>query len=196
MTGDPYDVPEDPYCYADTDVLRNTADLRDQALLDDYELEMTSLRAQEALPEGVYDPAHYRAVHHHLFQDVYDWAGEYRTVRTGKGGNWFCFPENIERQINGLFPRLDDVTFKPGASRDAFIDAATFFLSELNVIHCFREGNGRAQLTFVHMLALRAGHPLNLELIERDTFLPAIIESFSGELANLRVEIAKLYGNA
>jgi cell filamentation protein len=194
MIGDPYDVPEDPYCYENTDVLKNKAGLRDQTLLDDFELEMTTLRAQEALPEGEYDPAHYCAVHHHLFQDVYDWAGEHRTVRTGKGGNWFCYPENIERQMEGLFSRLDDAAFMPGASREKFIDAVTYFLSELNVIHCFREGNGRAQLTFVHMLALRAGHPLNLERIERETFLPAIIESFGGDLASLRREIAKLYG--
>jgi cell filamentation protein len=193
MIGDPYDVPDDPYCYENTDVLRNKAGLRDQALLDDFELEMTNLRAQEALPEGAYDPPHYCAVHHHLFQDVYDWAGEYRTVRTGKGNNWFCYPENIKRQMEGLFSQLDDAAFVPGASRDEFIDAVTFFLSELNVIHCFREGNGRTQLTFVHMLALRAGHPLNLERIERETFLPAIIESFSGELASLRREIARLY---
>lgn len=194
MNGDPYEVHQDPYCYENTTVLINSAGLRDQALLDDFELEMLNLRAQEPLPEGAFAPSHYRAVHRHLFQDVYDWAGEYRTVRTGKGGNWFCYPENIEQQINGLFSQLAAAAFLPGATRDEFIDAVTFFLSELNVIHCFREGNGRAQLTFVDMLASRAGHPLNLELIQRETYLPAIIESFAGELANLRSEIAKLYG--
>ena len=196
MTGDTYEVHEDPYCYENTNVLRNKADLRDQALLDDFELEMLNLRAQEPLPEGAYDPSHYRAVHHHLFQDVYDWAGEYRTVRTAKGGNWFCYPENIEQQINGLFSKLAGAVFLPGATRDDFIDALTFFLSELNVIHCFREGNGRAQLIFVDMLASRADHPLNLELIKRETYLPAIIESFAGGPANLRAEIAKLYASS
>jgi cell filamentation protein len=72
MIGDPYDVFEDPYCYEGTDVLKNKAGLRDQALLDDFELEMMNLRAQETLPEGAYDPSHYCAVHHHLIQDVYD----------------------------------------------------------------------------------------------------------------------------
>ena len=192
MIGDPYHVPDDPYCYENTDVLRNKAGLRDQALLDDFELEMTTLRAQEPLPDGAYDPAHYCAVHHHLFQDVYDWAGKYRTVRTGKGGNWFCFPENIERQIGRLFSQLGHAAFMPGGSRDEFLDRATFFLSELNVIHCFREGNGRTQLTFLHLLALRAGRALDLEQIERETFLPAIVESFRGELARLRAELEKL----
>src|ERR1700754_2349540 len=118
MSGDPYDAFDDPYCYENTDVLKNRAGLQDQALLNDFELEMMNLRAQEPLPDGAYDPAHYCAVHHHLFQDVYDWAGEYRTVRTGKGGNWFCFPENIQQQMDGLFSRLGGGAFTPGASRD------------------------------------------------------------------------------
>jgi len=52
MTGSAYDAFEDPYCYEGASVLKNKAGLRDQALLDDFELEMTNLRAQEALPEG------------------------------------------------------------------------------------------------------------------------------------------------
>ncbi|HEV7691895.1 MAG TPA: Fic family protein [Hyphomonadaceae bacterium] len=192
MTGDPYEAFDDPYCYENTDVLKNRAGLRDQALLDDFELEMMNLRALEPLPEGVYDPAHYCAAHHHHFQDVYDWAGQYRTVRTFKGGNPFCFPEYIENEMARLFGRLGDASFLPGSARNDFIDAVTSFLADLNVIHCFREGNGRTQLTFVHMLALRAGHSLVLERIERATFIPAMIESFDGELANLRREIANL----
>jgi cell filamentation protein len=98
--------------------------------------------------------------------------------------------------VERLFARLNGAAFLPGTSRDEFIDAVTSFLADLNVIRCFQEGNGRAQLTFVHMLALRAGHSLMLERIERETFLSAIIESFGGELASLRREIAKLYGGA
>jgi cell filamentation protein len=166
--------------------------LRDAERLSDFELEMSSLRAQEPLPEGGFDPAHYCAVHHHLFQDVYVWAGKYRTVRTAKGGNPFCFPEYIAREMTRLFAGLNAAAFLPGSTPDEFVDTATALLADLNVIHCFREGNGRAQLIFMHMLALRAGHPMKLERIERETFLPAMIESFGGNLGNLRREIARL----
>src|SRR6266403_4270572 len=63
--------------------------------LEAFEIEMTTLRANEPLPDGGYNARHYCRVHHHLFQDVYTWAGKYRTVRTSKGGNPFCFPKYI-----------------------------------------------------------------------------------------------------
>jgi cell filamentation protein len=74
----------------------NKLDLRAQEELDAFEAEISSARAEEPLPEGTLSFTRYKAVHHHLFQDVYDWAGQVRTVRISKGGNPFCFPENIE----------------------------------------------------------------------------------------------------
>lgn len=192
MSGSPYDVFDDPYCYKGTTVLKNKLGLRDQAQLTDYELEMTALRAREPFPDGGFDPSHYCAVHHHLFQDVYVWAGRYRTVRTAKGGNVFCYPEHIDRQMTLLFARLRADPFLGGATRAAFVAAASGFLSELNVIHCFREGNGRAQLSFMHLLAERAGHPVRLDRVRPTEFLNAMIASFAGDLTLLQKEIARL----
>src|SRR5260370_41139265 len=84
MSSEGYDAFDDPYCYPGTTVLRNRLDIRDQSELDAFEVEITTLRAEEPLPDGDFDPAHYCRIHHHLFQDVYDWAGQYRTVRTSK----------------------------------------------------------------------------------------------------------------
>lgn len=101
------------------------------------------LRANEALPYGQFDPAHYHAVQHHLFQDVYDWAGEYRTIRIAKGSAMFCFPEHIAGQMDLLFTSLANAPFLPGATATEFITASAQFLADLNAIHPFREGNGR-----------------------------------------------------
>jgi cell filamentation protein len=90
-----YDAIADPYTYANSTVLVNKLDLREQAELDAFEAEISSARAEEPLPDGALDFIHYKAVHHHLFQDVYQWAGLVRTVRISKGGNPFCFPGNI-----------------------------------------------------------------------------------------------------
>lgn len=192
MIGDPYDVFDDPYCYKGTDVLKNKAGLRDAERLSDFELEMTTLRASEPLPAGRFDPKHYRAVHRHLFQDVYAWAGRYRTVRTAKGGNHFCFPEHIEREMARLFARLHLDPFTGGASRRDFVAAAADFLAELNVIHGFREGNGRSQLAFMALVGDRAGFHLDLERIDEHRFLRAMIRSFSGDLVSLKKEIGAL----
>jgi cell filamentation protein len=91
-----YDAIDDPYTYENSTVLVNRLGLRDQAELSAFEAEISSARADEPLPLGDLDFAHYRTIHHHLFQDVYSWAGDIRTVRLAKGGNPFCFPENIK----------------------------------------------------------------------------------------------------
>ncbi len=91
-----------------------------------------------------------------------------------------------------LFERLKDEPFREGSSFEVFVDAVTGFLAELNAIHPFREGNGRIQLSFLDMLALRAGHSLDLTKIVPESFLAAMIESFKGELGPLKTELVGL----
>src|SRR4051812_4181722 len=101
-----YDAIDDPYTYENSTVLINKLGLQAQADLDAFEAEISNARADEPLPDGSLDFTHYKAVHHHLFQDVYQWAGKARKVRMSKGGNPFCFPENIQAQADKLFERL------------------------------------------------------------------------------------------
>lgn len=74
-----YDAVADDYCYPGTTVLKNKLDLTDADELDAFEAEVSDARADEALPAGDLDFTHFKAIHGHLFQDVYDWAGETRT---------------------------------------------------------------------------------------------------------------------
>jgi cell filamentation protein len=156
------------------------------------ELELTSLRAEEPLPRGRFTPTHYRRIHHHLFQDIYAWAGQYRTIRTAKGGNWFCFPEHIDSQMKRLFGKLKKSDYLRETNAKDFSVAAATFLAELNAIHPFREGNGRAQLSFMTILSIEAGHPLRIEDVREETFMPAMIASFSGDLKPLVSELVSL----
>ena len=91
-----------------------------------------------------------------------------------------------------LFRKLDAAPFKPGADFGAFAAAAAEFMGDLNAIHPFREGNGRSQLSFFHLVALRAGHPIALARVNPRTFMPAMIASFDGVLAPLVAEITSL----
>lgn len=187
-----YDAFDDPYCYTGTGVLRNKAGLRDPEILEAFELEMTTLRAEEPLPEGRFGPAHYRAVHRHLFQDVYPWAGRYRTVRTSKAGNLFCFPEHIPAQMDALFAQLRAGPCFAEPGRDTFVAAAAEFLGELNAIHPFREGNGRSQLAFMHLIGIRAGHPFDFARVKRTSFMPAMIASYDKDYGPLATELEGL----
>src|ERR1700730_6977424 len=175
-----YDAIEDPYTYKNSTVLVNKLDLHDQAALDAFEGEISSARAAEPLPDGLLDFTHYKAVHHHLFQDVYEWAGQPRTVRISKSGNPFCFPENIEGQAYQLFDDLRMSDYLRNLDPKTFSANAAHFLAELNAIHAFREGNGRSQLTFFALLADFAGHQLNIDKLNPDEMLAAMIASFDG----------------
>jgi cell filamentation protein len=154
-----YDAIDDPYTYENSTVLINKLELRDQSDLDDFEAEISSARANEPLPEGKLDFAHYCAVHRHLFQDIYEWAGIPRTVRMSKQRNPFCFPEHIAAQATKLFADLKAKKYLENLPAKEFAENAAHFLAELNAIHAFREGNGRTQLSFFLPAGRSAGPP-------------------------------------
>lgn len=173
-----YDAVNDPYCYPGTTVLINKLNIRDQAALDEFEAEITANRALEPLPSGNLSYAQYRAIHRHLFQDVYDWAGQVRTVRISKGGNPFCFPENINKEMMRLFAGLKKANNYRSLTGKLFAKKAAHLLAEINAVHAFREGNGRTQLAFLTLLADKAKHPLDLEGMDASKMLEAMIASF------------------
>jgi cell filamentation protein len=149
-------------------------------------------RAGEPLPDGNLDFAHYCAIHHHLFQDVYEWAGKPRTVRISKQGSAFCFPEHIDAQATKLFFDLKAADFFKNLPISEFAEKSAHFLAELNAIHAFREGNGRTQLTFFALLTNRAGQSLDLEKMDPDAMLGAMISSFGGNESELVKVIREL----
>lgn len=187
-----YEIADDTYCYPGTTVLINKIPTKRQDVLDQFEAEMTALRAAEPMPSGSLNYAHYRAIHRHLFQDVYVWAGKPRTVRISKGGNPFCFPEHIDAQANKLFSALAGKRHLRGLDTAAFASEAAHFLAELNAIHPFREGNGRAQLSFLTLLAEKAGHPLDAAKLNPKRVMDAMIAGFQGEEEPLARMIADL----
>ena len=137
----------DPYCYKGTSVLKNRQGIRSQDRLTRLETAVVAQRALEPLPRGTFGTRHYRAIHRHLFADIYRWAGSYRTVRIGKGASMFCYPEYIDAEMTKLFSGLIGAQYFQGLSADGFSMRAAEFLAELNAIHPFREGNGRTQLS-------------------------------------------------
>jgi cell filamentation protein len=185
MTDHGYTASQDLYCYPLTTVLRNKLGFRTQAELDNHEALATASRFADPFPEGTFDIAHYRAIHKHLFHDVFDWAGEYRTVRIGKGGNMFCYPEYIESEMNSLFEKLGQQLLGEQLQRAEYAKRASLFLAELNAIHPFREGNGRAQLAYLTLLSAQVGHPLRQDGFEPKKFLEAMIASFQGDVTLL-----------
>lgn len=170
--------PDTRYCYPpDYTVLKNRLSIRDADELDYFEREFVMQRIAEGVPSGEFDLAHMKAIHRHLFQDVYEWAGELRTVEISKDGHRFQFRRYIETGMADIHRRLVARNFLEGLDASTFAREAGAIMGDVNYVHPFREGNGRTQLLYLEQLAERAGHPLDLTRLSRDAWMAASREA-------------------
>jgi len=170
----------DPYTYPGTDVLRNIPDVHDSQRLAAFEANATTARLAEldAAPlKRQFDVAHLKAIHKYIFQDVYFWAGEFRTVNVSKGGSLFGAAPFVEMALEGIFLKLVGEGYLKGFDLSSFAGRAGFYLGEINAAHPFREGNGRAQ--FIRELGFEAGFMIDWSRINRQQMMAASRESFS-----------------
>ncbi|MEM6275374.1 MAG: Fic family protein [Pseudomonadota bacterium] len=166
--------PDPVYCYPpDFTVLRNRLDIRDAGELRRQERLFTRVRGEQGLPEGDFDLDHLKAIHGHLFQDVYGWAGEIRTVEIEKGGTEFGYQQMIAPEMAAVHRRLKSANHLRGLAPGEFTAEAARVLGDVNYIHPFRDGNGRAQLAWLAQLGAQAGHQVDLARLERDPWIEA-----------------------
>ena len=173
---------DDPYLYPGTLVLRNLRDIRDPEQLQKFEGEATFgrvLQLQERPIVGNFDRAHLQAIHKHIFQDVFEWAGKLRTVEIAKPGSpFFAFERYLVPSLDKLASQLKAQGQLRGLATDEFAMHAGHYLGEINAIHPFREGNGRTQQEFIRELALKAKHSIEWGNISRDQMYAASKVSF------------------
>jgi cell filamentation protein len=173
----------DTYVYPDSEVLRNKADLRDQAALDAFEADASAVRMVELINspiQGNFDLKHLCAMHRHLFQDVYDWAGEIRTVDISRGGSRFANFNQIEAYLTGQLERIAKENFLQSLAPEAFVSRLAHYLGEINAAHPFREGNGRVQRLFCAQLAEQANYFIAFESVDQARMYEVMIASFNG----------------
>ena len=172
------------YCYPpDYTVLRNRLDIRDARALEAAERQLVAQRLVERVPTGDFDLVHLKAIHHHLFQDVYAWAGEIRTVEISKGGSRFQPRRFIVAGMADVHRRIVAAEYFRGSGPGGFAKGAGPVLGDVNHVHPFREGNGRTQLQYLKQLATRAGHAIELTRIDRAAWLDASRLSNAGDHA-------------
>lgn len=151
----------DPYLDPETGLLRNKVGAQTKVALDEAEGDLSFARLVQLMdhpvkPTGDLDEL--RAIHRHLFQDVYDWAGELRTVDIRKnveGAQFFLPVSMIGRAAGYAEGELR------GMSREQFIDRLAYHYDQFNYVHPFREGNGRTQRVFWNRVARDAGWQLD-----------------------------------
>jgi len=159
------------YFWPNTTVLANKLGIVDEAELRDVEYDQVVDRQGEIGRGEVqiartFDGAHLRAVHAHLFQDVYEWAGQYRTVDMAKGGRAFLPYRHIEEWMN---QSAEQITTTPWGSldHDQFSDAAANVFANVNYAHGFREGNGRSSRIFMQQCTSDGQFELDFTVIAR-----------------------------
>jgi cell filamentation protein len=155
-------MPEDPYSDPVTGVLYNKLGLGTAAGLEAAEREITHaalILLDESPVSRSYDLPHLQEIHKRIFGDIYEWAGQIRTVAIAKGA-MFCLPQYIDSSAAVIFGDLHDEDCLRGLRRDGFVGRLAHFLGEVNALHPFREGNGRAQRAFFGQLARDAGFTL------------------------------------
>jgi len=181
LSGDPYSDPV-------TGVLFNKLGLGSAAGLEAAEQEITHaalIWLDESPATPAYDLGHLREIHRRIFGDIYDWAGKIRTVAIAKGAT-FCLPQYIESSAAIIFGELRDENCLRGLARDALTGRLAYYLGEINALHPFREGNGRAQRAFISQLARDAGHTLPWQHLDPARNIEASAASMGGDPEPLR----------
>jgi cell filamentation protein len=181
-------VPGDPYADPVTGVLLNKLGLGTAAELEVAEREITHaalILLRESPVQPSYDLAHLRAIHQRIFGDIYEWAGEIRTVSIAKG-SLFCLPQYIETSAADIFRALRGENFLRGLGREAIIRRLADYLGEVNAVHPFREGNGRTQRAFFGQLARDAGFTLAWQHLDAARNIEASASAMHGDTEPMR----------
>lgn len=181
-------MPYDPYSDPVTGVLCNKLGLGTAAGLEAAEREITHaalILLHESPVAATYDLLHLREIHRRIFGDIYEWAGQIRTVTIAKGAT-FCLPQYIGSAAGAMFGELGDENFLRGLTRDAFIERLAYYLDEVNALHPFREGNGRTQRAFFGQLARDAGFVLSWQHLDAARNIEASVASMRGDLEPMR----------
>ncbi|SEN45961.1 cell filamentation protein [Pseudomonas sp. ok272] len=192
---DKYGVGQDPYCYPGSHVLRNLLNIHDEQQLDDAERELSEIAAStfQLLPPP-FDLSLLQRIHQSLFCDIYEWAGQLRTVNIRKGDTLFCTAERIAPEAEKIFRAMDDARWFTGIHKAQLIVKVAEAYGDLNVIHPFREGNGRAQRILFEQLIINAGFKVDWWLIDEASWIPANIDAVACDYRALETIFTRCIG--
>ncbi len=194
---DLYKYVDPDYTYTDpkTGILRNLAGLTDPDALLFFESGAVSKRIQELYenPIKIKGIESLFVIHKHLFQDIYAWAGEKRTVEISKAGKQFFPTTHFENAFKYIDTLISDYKIIPKNNKQQIAEKLAEILDTVNYLHPFREGNGRTQREFLRLLALEKNLILNLNPPDNkniyDQYMQGTIKSDVKALTKLIIEL-------
>ena len=196
---DSKEIKRSVYYYKDFDVLINRENIKDANALAQYEADMTMLRQyqleKEQIVKGRFGSTHLKRIHGYIFQDIYPFAGKLRTENIEKGSTFFCKSQFIEENLNLTLSELAKDKYLIGLDPEEFSLKVAYYMSELNMIHPFREGNGRSIREFIRELAMNCNYIINWSLIKKETLLDETIIAVDKDLQPLKKCILNVIEN-
>jgi cell filamentation protein len=183
---DVYTTVQSLYCYPDSDVLQNKLNIRGRDELKQAEEEITVLKQYmliESPIKGRFTKTQLMNIHRFLFEDIYPFAGHIRREQISKGDTMFFPPHLINQELDKVFSKLHNDNMLHETDRKRQIKHLSYIMSELNIIHPFREGNGRSIRELIRCLALHYGFSLDWSRVDRDTMLDAAVKSVVDSMA-------------
>jgi cell filamentation protein len=173
-----YDV---QYVYTDCQVLKNKLGIKNSDVLIAAEREITSMwiaRLKTEPLKGKLDFSHLKSIHRCIFSDIYDWAGEPRVVDIAKG-NEFCRSIYIDDYADSIFSRLKNEKFLLLTEKIEIPQRLAYYMSEINVLHPFREGNGRTQRLFIEYLGAVCGFHIDFSDVSENEMIMASANAYA-----------------
>lgn len=170
-------------CYPGTTVLVNKLNIREQEKLNRAEKMSVAVRTAELMQMTFTEPLtfeFYCYLHQALFGDIYDWAGKIRTIDLSKKGTNFCRHDQLYSLGTAKFNYLQKNNEFDGLSREQYIKEIADFYHELNMLHPFREGNGRTERLFFSLLLKRNGNRIDFSKYDADYLMSATIYAAQG----------------
>lgn len=174
-------------CYPGTTCLINRLDICDESMLAKAEASIVLAKASfldQHPVSGGYDFEHYKQIHRYLFCDLYDWAGEIRKVDVSKKGTSFVPAAEIAVCAAACFEHLSGFSAIGLSKHELAVKVADFY-STVNMLHPFRDGNGRTQRIFFKQWIQHLGYTLDLTDIDTDEFMIATIQASHGVMDTL-----------
>jgi len=194
---DKYGNDRDPYLYPELNVMRNRLGIRQAERLAQAAYEFTALRAATlSLGPLLRGLPHLCAIHQHLYQDIFDWAGDIREMDIYQGDTRFCHFAYIEKEGNALMQDLEEEGYLVGLEKAKFVERLAHYYCEISVLHPFRVGSGLAQRIFFEQLAIHAGYQLSWQGIEKEAWNQANQSGAMGDLTALQMIFSKVVSEA
>ena len=183
---DVYTTVQSIYCYPDSNVLKNKLNIRDLRELKDVEEKFVAIKQlvllQKPIP-GRFTINHLLRIHRFLFEDVYPFAGHIRREQISKGETLFFPPDLIKRELRRVFGEIHETGMLQEKKPQSQIQHLSHVMAELNIIHPFREGNGRSIRELIRCMAQVYGLTLNWGNADQDTMMDAAIASVYDDMA-------------